>query len=525
MKSDSETTTPGPPAQGLVRTASANAGAAFATRISVLLSGMVLTPFLLRHLGRELYGLVVTVGSLYEYLSLLRGGMPAAMRRHVTLYHHAADRVRVQRYYNSGFWWAGALRAGILLIAVFLAVPVCHFMRVPDALVRDSAIGVVLIIVAAAVADTWNVLSIPIYATGRTSPLSAANGAIVWVRLAVIVVLFRLVFPSLAVYGSAQALTELMFLVVVFALARRTRVVDHLIPKPAAGDPEIRGKLFRYGGLAILAQAAGVLYVSTDNIFIGRIFGTAMVTRYNLGTRWAPLITGLVVGSIASLTPLFTSLEARGEAERGRSALLRVVRLTSALAVPACLVPCVVGDLFLANWVGPDFRSSAQFLIAMLVPTTFEVAMAPVWMALEAKGRIGWIATGAILVAFGNVALSLVLAFGFRLGPLGFALGNTAAILARNLIIWPFAARRDPDFPRPIRLFTPLFKALAGGAPGLVLLYLTRRFYGGGLVQVIAAGFAGGALCLAGAALAAVGPGESRSFVRSLLGGRRARNA
>ncbi len=511
------------PEQGLAAVALVNAATSVLMRISWLIVGIILTPFVLHRLGRDLYGVVVVTGSAYEYLSLLRGGIGGALKRYVTVFHHAGRHEEAVRYYAVGTWWGGIFRTFILLLGITLALPICRFLRLPPGMLADGAIGVALILAAAVISDTGSVLEIPTYATGRTAGLSILRTAMVFVRLTVIVVAFHLLIPSLKVYGASLILIETIPLFALVWMAQRTGVVGSAIPRPDLGNRAIRRELFQYGGLSLLSQAAGLLYVSTDNLLIGRFYGSAAVTHYSLGTRWSPLILGFLVTSISSLTPLFTQLEARGEAVRSRDALTRVVAITSALAVPFCLVPCVLGDLFLVHWVGPEYRSSYPYMIAMLAPATLEAALAPVWMALIAKGRIGWIATGDIIVAVGNVAISLLLALVFHMGLLGFALGNTIALLAKNLLLRPLAGRKDPSMPPAGEFLRPLPRALAGGAPALVLLYLLRGVYGGGLAQVIIAGFFGGALCLAGSALATIGPNGIRRIVGMLAEARHRR--
>ncbi|MBM3285918.1 MAG: hypothetical protein FJY88_00990 [Candidatus Eisenbacteria bacterium] len=497
----------------LASAAVANAVTAILPRISGLAVAIFLTPFVLGHLGQALYGVLVAVGSLYEYLSVLRGGMGAALRRYVTVSFHAGKREQAREYYAAGFWWGGVFRTFIFLLGLSLAEPLCHFLNLPAEFLHDGAWGVALILTAAIIGDAALMLDIPIYVTGRTARLSVLRTFAVWSKLAITVLAFHFFVPSLRVLGGAAIVIEAIPLLVMIWMSQKAGTVGAAIPRPRFGRPEVRRELFRYGGLALLSQAAALLYISTDNLLIGRIYGTAAVTHYSLGARWSPFILSFLVTAVYALTPLFTRLDAQGESERSRSALLRVVGVTSALAVPACLVPCVVSDMFLVHWVGPEYRRSAVYMIAMLAPSMLDAALAPIWMALTARGRIGWITAGELIVALGNVALSLVLALVFHLELLGFALGNTAALLAKNLLLRPLASRRDPDVPSAREFLGPLGRAFAGGLPALVLLYITRGLYDGSLAQVVIAGFAGGAICLAGSSLAALGPKGVRSVI------------
>jgi O-antigen/teichoic acid export membrane protein len=506
----------------LASVASRNAMTAVAARLSTLLISIILTPFVLHKLGRELYGVVLAVSSVYEYMSLIRGGIGGALRRYVTLHFHSGRLEAARDFYAAGFWWSSIPRIVILVVGIALALPFCRFLRLSEAVRPDAAVGVALVLLAAVISDLANVFSIPIYATGRTVWLSIVNAGGAWGRLGLTFLALSLFLPTLRVYGSTLVVTQLVSVVALMILVQRTQVVGPLLPRPQLGSPQLRRELFSYGGLALLSQAASILYVSTDNLFIGRLYGASAVTHYSLGTRWAPLISGFIAATMSGLIPLFTSLEARGEEARSRAALLRVVTITTALSVPACLVPCVVGDLFLVRWVGPEYHDSYRYLLAMVAPAALDGALGPIWMALLARGRIGWIATGDIVVAVGNVAISLLLAQVFHLGLLGFALGNTIAILARNLLLRPLLRRRDSSLPSLRVSLSPFPWALLGTAPGLVVLWLARPLYGGSLAGVILAGLAGGAICLAGSLLAAVRPAELRRLRKLLPGGRRA---
>ncbi|MBK8231044.1 MAG: oligosaccharide flippase family protein [Candidatus Eisenbacteria bacterium] len=498
---------------GLALVALRNAASALISRVSALIVGILLTPIVLRGLGQEMYGVVQVATSVYEYMSLLRGGLSAALRRFVTLFHHGGRAEDARRYYAVGFWWSGVARTAILLLGVAIARPLCHFLHIPDAAIDESTLGIILIIVATVVADAASLFEIPVYATGRTEWQSSIRTGAAWLRLVLTAAAFHYFEPSLPLYAITLIVVEAIPLLVFAIMAQRSRVVGAVVPRPEFGDPGTRRELFQYGGLAMIAHVAALLYTTADTLLIGRIYGAVAVTHYTLGTRWSPMIRGFLLTTIGSLQPLFTQLEAQGESGRSRQALLDIVRFSTAVAVPACLVPCVVGDLFLVHWVGEEYRASFQYMVAMLAPLTLEIALAPVWIALQARGRIGWIATADIVVSVGNVVISLVLALGFKLGLLGFALGNTAALLAKNLLLRPFMSARDASFPTAREYLQPFPLALLGGAPGLVLLYLARPLYRDALWGVLLAGGIGAVICLAGALLLAVGPRGMRSML------------
>jgi O-antigen/teichoic acid export membrane protein len=462
-------------------------------------------------------GVRPAAGALLEYLWLLRGGLGSAMRRFVTVSYHAGDRELAERYYSAGFWWTAVLRTVVVLVGATLAHGLCLFMRLPAGLVPDATGGLVLFFVAGGLSDTGGILEMPIYVTGHTASVSLVRACGAVLKIALVVPAFLVLVPGLTVYGAAVCIAELLVAVTLGIWSARQRVVSAVFPRPEFGSPALRRTLFQFASLGLVSQAASLLYLATDNLLIGRIYGPAQVTEYSLGTRWAPLISGFLYAGISALAPLLTQMDARGEVDRTRRVVLRAVAFSSALGVPMCLVPCVVGDVFLARWVGPEYQRSAVYMVAMLAPTLIAVSLEPIWMTLIARGRIGWIALSDILVAVANPVLSLVLALHFHLGLLGFALGNTAALLAKNLLLRPLLNRTETALPSLRATLITLPVALAGGAPALLLLFFLKPLYSQSLAAVLLASVAGGLLCLAGSVLTAVGWRDARGLATALM--------
>jgi O-antigen/teichoic acid export membrane protein len=504
-------------APNMTGTAALNAVMGVAARVSGIAVGIVLTPFVLHRIGPELYGISATAGAVLEYLWLLRGGLGGGMRRYVTLTYHAGDRPLAERYYAAGFWWSGILRLLVVGSGIAMSRFLCEFMRISPNLMSDATGGLILIFVTAGISDVGSIFEVPIYASGHTSSISFVRVITMALRVGLVVPVFLLFVPGLRTYGLALLAAETLSTLMTRFIGARPGVVRSMIPRPDFGSPEVRSALFRFSGIGLVSQAAAILYLTTDNLLIGRIYGPAQVTEYALGTRWAPMIQSLLWSGIAALMPLFTHMEARGDDERTRAALTRSAAVITAISVPLCLVPCVVGDVFLEHWVGPQYRHCVSYMMAMLLPMLVGMPLEPLWVGMVARGRIGWIAVGDVIAAVINPFLSLLLALQFGLGPLGFALGNTIALLLKNLLLRPMMNRGETALPPIGRTMMILPVALAGGAPALLLLYFLKPHYSQSLVTVATAGAIGGVLCLIGSAATAVGPRDGRRILDALV--------
>jgi hypothetical protein len=277
-----------PASQAMTGIAALNAVTGFAARVAGMVVGMALTPFVLHRIGRELYGISATAGSVLDYLWLLRGGLGTGMRRYVTVNWHSGNKELAERYYAAGFWWSAVLRLAVVGAGVALSRVVCEFMKIPANLMTDAVGGLMLIFIAAGVNDVGGIFEIPTYTTGHTSSVSIVRILGMVLRIALIIPAFLIFTPSLRVYALAALACEVLVMLGLQVMAARQHVVASTVPRPDFGTPEIRNALFRFSGLQVLSQVAAILYLSTDNLLIGRIYGAARVTEYSLGTRWAP---------------------------------------------------------------------------------------------------------------------------------------------------------------------------------------------------------------------------------------------
>lgn len=504
------------PAPRLAPRATANVLLGILARVSGLLAGLLLTPIALAGLGSERYGLLAAVASGFEVLILLRGGLGAALRRYVTLHSQAGDSAAARRDYAVGFWWANLAHAAMLALALALAAGFARFVGLPPFHAEDGERGVRLLVVAWSISQVGSIFEVPVYATGRLQAIQSVSAITPWIRVTAVLLLFASRGPSLAAYATGAIIAEALAMMALAVLAHRVGRVGPSLPRFDLGDRAIRRTMLAYGGWALVLQVATMVLASGPTLLIGRLYGVESVTAYSLGARWEPMLRSLLAVPIAGLAPLFTQLEAAGAEDRARPALARAVGWASALAVPACLVPCVVGDLFLARWVGEAYRPSVRYLWATLLPTTITIAFAPIGAALTGRGRIARLAVGEIAIALAGVGVGWAFARAVGWGPLGLALGSGLALMARSAAVIPWTSMRDRAIGPYSRSWRSVGLALLGGLPGLVILLLLRGFYGGSLVAVVAAGCLGGIAVLLGAITTAVGWNEVRNLWNAL---------
>jgi len=76
----------------------------YASKIVTLIGLFFLTPFILRELGRDLFGLWTLVGSVVAYGALLDFGIATAVTKYVAEYHSRGEMEEANRLIATSLW-------------------------------------------------------------------------------------------------------------------------------------------------------------------------------------------------------------------------------------------------------------------------------------------------------------------------------------------------------------------------------------------------------------------------------------
>lgn len=254
--------------------------------------------------------------------------------------------------------------------------------------------------------------------------------------------------------------------------------------------------IFAYGAPVTAAAIADRLATRLDNLIMARLFGPAVMSRYNLAYSLAEVPVSHVAEHIGEvLMPAFTKMD---EPERQR-AVVRTAALMSLLVSPlgvglAAVAPTLVGVFFNPLWAGLGPMLTVLGVMTVMKPMS--------WSAmsyLQAISRTRLIMNLAI--GRGIAVLALLTLFGLAGGPLwacfGASLGVGAHAIATILLTGRVSGIDSRAYlvgvARPLLASAPIFLAVALCRRGWVGMDAPAGL--GLLAEVVA-----GAVAFAGAA-------------------------
>ncbi|MFA5878126.1 MAG: oligosaccharide flippase family protein [Candidatus Staskawiczbacteria bacterium] len=397
------------------------------SQVIVFSVNLALFPFIVFHVGKEIYGIYLLVMALTGYLGVLELGVTAAVTKYVAELTAKGDHEGVKKIISASFSLFFAIGLFIAIILFILSFYFDHIFTV------DVANRIVMrqLFWVAAVASLFiwpgKIFTRVLDGFQRYNWLAAIKiGEIVLIGASAYLVFSQgwgIVYFLLLSY---------LFIILEYVVAyiiSRYRLIKSTIIFPYFNKKVFR-VIFGFSFYLFLSNLVGILIFNFDSFVIGAFVSIAAITIYSVGFN---LQGGFRVINSLLGSPLFPAeadMEGRGENDKQKELLFKGTKYITLIFVPSVIITIIFAELFINNWMGTGFAGSvlpAQILISFWIfNNTIEVGTG----LLTVKGHVRVLFKISVLNALLNLFLSLMLVR--PLGVLGVVLGTTIPMVLIN---------------------------------------------------------------------------------------------
>ena len=330
-----------------------------------LVSGLLLTPIIVKRLGVDNYGLWVVVTSLVDYYWLLDLGMRSAIVRYSAHYSTTRDFGKFNEVICTSLAYNLVL-SPVLLAASWWAMP-----HVGSLLHQEHPLIPKLFMV---VAGAWAITSL---LSTFTSTLEGLQRYDIVNQTAFVMTALRAAV-TLALLLAGYGVLELAYVTVGGQILlhgvnffRLRRVMPHLKLSPAFAHLKVLTMMLRYGVHSVMSSLALRLIGYSPPLLIGHFLPLSSVAYYTSPLRLLDYTVEAVarIGNVSNARA--AHLWAAGRQQELARFSVTVNRYSLALFLPLILFLIFYGQAFFAWWIDADFaRQCAGVLMALLVGQT-----------------------------------------------------------------------------------------------------------------------------------------------------------
>ena len=352
----------------------------------ITVTGIFLTPFVVRHLGASQYGLYTLVGALTPYLVLLDMGMGKTITRYVAHYRAHNDTEGEARFLTTTTGIYGIISIVLLVCGAALyhyceEIWSSNFTNEELSCVRQM---IVVVVVALAVIIPGNAFTAICNGCGLFAFPRILQPIKYAIRVVCFVLLLLCGYKALALIALEMALNIAMAVATLVYVHKRIGR-KHIFAREGMD----RGPILKYTSWIALYATTCALQWNAGQIVAGMRFDTATVGIVGIG-----ILIGNMYGFFAETINRMTLPRAsRLMKENPSSAevttgMIKIGRLIAIVQMGILSGFAIFGSCFVTLWVGPEYRNSST--IALIIMASWMVQLSQDYgnALIEAKGRV-----------------------------------------------------------------------------------------------------------------------------------------
>jgi len=333
-------------------------------RFWIILVTLFLTPYIIRHIGLERFGIWALVGVLTGYFGLLDFGFGQSFIKYISEFYTKKDYKKINQIINSGFIFYFVFAIIIIALAFFAVKPIINLLKIPTYLHNESLFVFLLGIIIFGVSSIM-------------SPFTAIQGGLqrmditnkVTISLSIPMIAGTVFFLERG-YGLPglminNAIILLLTSIINFAIA--FRILPQLRLNPFLLNWEMIKQLFRYGLKLQIIQFEGIFTFQTDKLLISYFLNIGLVSFYQLGSMIINKTRSLPLLLISAIVPAASELDARQDKKRIYDLYFRGTKYLAVVGMPLLVLVSLTASLVMLVWMGQGFEKSV-LVIQILAP-------------------------------------------------------------------------------------------------------------------------------------------------------------
>lgn len=440
--------------------------------LTVFISSLVaiwLIPYLIRHLGVEVYGMISLVVSFVTYFNLFTMSISNTLRRFIAI-HLGRDELEQSNLYFNSALYALVVICGMLLIPVIvLSVSFSKIFQVPAGFETDTGWLFFFVASSSLVVSVTSPFMISTFVTHRFDLINGVRILGKFLQVIILVLCFKYLSPSLEYFGLS--LLAMSF----FVMGCSVLLTRFLTPQL-----RVNRRLFNWGALREMGhmsawitvnQVGALLYLSISFIVINVFLGPEQVGRYGAIAQWVMLLVSLGVAISNVFAPIAYEYIARNDIEGVVRQTKRATKFMGmCLALPVGLL-CGLSAPLLERWLGASFSMLSPLVWVLVGPRVVTMAVIPMLSISKGMNKVRIPAIATITGGATSIVVSIILVLFTGLGIYGVAIASMLCLVVMNVLFVPIYCAMITGAPKSV-----LYKAMLPGvvlAVGVALLGLT----------------------------------------------------
>jgi O-antigen/teichoic acid export membrane protein len=431
--------------------------------------GLLLTPYVLHHIGDEAFGLWVLVVTLVGYYGFLDGGVRSSILRYTSRSRALGDQQSAKEVVATAFYYYLCVCALVILGTYLSVSATSRFFGVHNQLLGAFTSLFWLAGVVQGLSLPLAVFSASLEGAGRYDQVYVIRVVSLAVRVVAVIAVVR-AGGGLFGVGAAALLSQLLAYVIQVPLAIRANQSLSLRPKWVRKS--VFFNMLRYGSISVTVFIGEKLRSCIYPLVIAKFLTPVAVTFFSLPVRILSLPTEGIGTMTEIVNPVSSELEARNDFAKLRELILLSVQSAFLLLAPMAAFLFIFGRELLTLWVGPYYASTYGLLVLLTLgmgTAATQCCVQSMLFGIERHKQLIWYRLGE------GLSIALLGSVGLRIAGLeGFAVVIALTLLLTSLILVPRHLCRIVELPLRFYLVEGCLKPCVAALPAAAAFMALR---------------------------------------------------
>jgi len=369
-----------------------NVGATIFTRVVNMARGVLVVPFLLRHLGLEAYGIWTTIFILVSYVGLTTLGLSNVYIKYVAEFHARREYERANALLSTGLCITVPLCASLFAACYFCWDWYAPWLHLPPQHAADGkeAVLIVLGVFLSSIAlNAFGDILAGVQQIAATQMFLSFSivvefGLIVW-----------LVGSGRGIRGLAEAYMARVVLNDVLTIWWSWRQLKWMRISPRLVRREAIGYVVHFGGVVQVQTILDIFLSSVERLIGLTLVGASAAGLMDVAKKWPSAYSTVPMAFFGAMLPATAHVDAASHASE-RMDNLRGLYLSSARFSNLCTAAFVALTVFWSHailfvWLGPELpmrQTLTTLFVVFSLALQFHMLTGPGTSLLRGMGRV-----------------------------------------------------------------------------------------------------------------------------------------
>lgn len=383
-----------------------------------------LTPYILRHIGIERYGIWAVVGVLTGYFGLLDFGMGTSFVKYISEYYAKKDFKSINQVITAGVIFYSVFGLFIVPFAFVFMDPLVSLFKIPLELRGETFFVFRLGIVLFAVSNVLNAFQ---SIQGGLQRMDVSNRISMGISVPMVIGTIYFLHNGYGLRGLMVnnaiiiAVTGVVNIIVGYRLLPELKIV------PALCSKEMFRRLFGFGYKMQFAKIAEALVFQADRLLVAFFLNVGAVGFYQLGSSITQQMRSIPLLLVSAILPAASDMDAKGEAEKLKELYFKGTKYLILVGFPIVFFTIASAQLLIRIWVGPGYERAAWIIQVLAVGYLANLLSGVGTSVSAAIGKPEFQMGAAVISAFSNILLSLMLIV--LIGFMGVAIATSVSLI------------------------------------------------------------------------------------------------